>query len=361
MPLDLGSLELYMGPTEVGGPDDLRGAIVDLINGAQDQLCIAVQELEDDAIARAIIAARQRGVRVRVILESDYLLVTRTPAPDPFAPGGSNEGNRRIFNALLRAQVDVKIDLNPDIFHQKFIVRDPGTSRAAVLGGSTNFTPTGVAENMNHVVILRSQRFANLYQTEFDDAWNGNFGERRARHREGPAFYRLSHLRVKALFAPEHAPELEIMKQMLNARQRVDFAMFTFSRSSGIDDAMSCILRGNIPIRGLMDRQQSNQTWAASHGLIASGATLRRPRPQQQSNIRKVHHKLAVIDEQVTIVGSFNFTGPANTTNDENIMILGDILETEAQAIAAQRQVAAYALQEINRVFDDPALSEPLH
>lgn len=40
----------------------------------------------------------------------------------------------------------VTTDLNPENFHQKFMVRNwKKSSRAAVLTGSTNFTPTGTA------------------------------------------------------------------------------------------------------------------------------------------------------------------------------------------------------------------------
>jgi len=63
---------------------------------------------------------------VRVILEGDYL-VEATPVPNPFVAGGALEGNREPHAALLRAGVDVITDLNPRIFHQKFVVRDAGT------------------------------------------------------------------------------------------------------------------------------------------------------------------------------------------------------------------------------------------
>jgi len=45
--------------------------------------------------------------------------------------------------------VDSKIDFNPKIFHQKFVIRDPGKARAAVLTGSTNFTVTDTHRNLS--------------------------------------------------------------------------------------------------------------------------------------------------------------------------------------------------------------------
>lgn len=52
----------------------------------------------------------------------------------------------------------------------------------------------------------------------------------------------------------------------------------------------------------------------------------------------KAHHKLITIDDHPTIIGSFNYTGRTNLTNDENIVILGDLdeidpVKRDAQAV----------------------------
>jgi phosphatidylserine/phosphatidylglycerophosphate/cardiolipin synthase-like enzyme len=193
---------------------------------------------------------------------------------------------------------------------------------------------------------------ARLYKDEFDESRSGTFGQKRERHEAGPKTYQVSKVDVKVLFAPDHAPELEIMKQMLKAQQRVDFAMFTFAeRSSGIDDAMIMLHHAGIPVRGVLDRRQGNQDWAATRPILDAGAELFWPKAG--SGVRKVHHKLAVIDEQVIIAGSFNFTGPANAMNDENIIVIGCPAEPDPQARENQRLLAGYALQEIERIIHD--------
>jgi len=65
-----------------------------------------------------------------------------------------------------------------------------------------------------------------------------------------------------------------------------------------------------------------------------------------------------VIDGRLTIIGSFNYTGPANTINDENIIVIGDLEEENDAAEAAQQRIAGYALAEIDRIMTD--LSEPI-
>jgi phosphatidylserine/phosphatidylglycerophosphate/cardiolipin synthase-like enzyme len=162
-------------------------------------------------------------------------------------------------------------------------------------------------------------------------------------------------MRIKPLFAPRHGPEMEIMKQMLKAADGVDFAMFTFSQSSGIDDTMAR-LASTLPIRGVLDRGQGAAAWASTKPLQKAGVQLWQNRPG--TGVRKIHHKLMVVDGRLTIAGSFNYTGPANTFNDENIIVVGDLEETDAAAEAAQRQVAGFALAEIERIRTE--LSEPV-
>lgn len=353
MSLDLGSLELYMGPRtdSINGPDNLENAINGFISGARQELYVAVQELEHKPIAETLIKAKQRGVRVRIILEGHYLSVTEA-LDDPWSEGGENMHNREVFAALLRAKIEVISDLNPKIFHQKYIVRDPESSRAAVLTGSTNFTPTGIGQNLNHVVIMHGKRMAEQYKKEFDETWTGTFGAIRERHDPKPKCYKIAGVSVKVLFAPDHSPEMEIMKQMLKARQRVDFAIFTFAeRSSGIDDTMIALRWADIPVRGVLDRRQGNQTWAATRPLAENGVELWWP--MTGSGVRKVHHKLVVIDGQVVVAGSFNYTGPANALNDENIIVVGDLDEENAESRTKQRRFANYALREIDRIIND--------
>ena len=139
-----GKIEAYVGPTELGAADDLEQVIVDVHRRARTSLDIAVQELDSEPIAQAILDARWRGVSVNLFLEQDYLrspLRGRRPTRPCRRPARRREDalrrdrsgatttpsspvNRRILAALLRSDVEVKGDFNPEIFHQKFILRD---------------------------------------------------------------------------------------------------------------------------------------------------------------------------------------------------------------------------------------------
>ena len=352
MSIKHGNIEIFMGPEGVGAPDDLEKVIVDFIDGAEKKLDIAVQELQSEPITRAIIRARQRKVTVSVVLEADYLSVTRARAK-PFVVDlkAQNEENRQLHDAILRANVKVRTDFNTSIFHQKFIVRD----RKDLLTGSTNFTPTGVASNLNHIVVVKHPDVAKIYSREFREISQGHFGKLNEGHDPAPKTIGVSDVPVKILFAPDHAPEMEIMKQIAKAKERVDFAMFTFSKSSGIDDQMILARHAGLIVRGVLDSRMANQTWAATRPLKENGVELHILK--RGSRASKLHHKLMVIDKQLIIAGSFNYTGPANALNDENIIIFGDLETGNARTKAAQKKLAAFALKEIDRIVKDEAVS----
>jgi phosphatidylserine/phosphatidylglycerophosphate/cardiolipin synthase-like enzyme len=57
-----------------------------------------------------------------------------------------------------------------------------------------------------------------------------------------------------------------------------------------------------------------------------------------------MHHKVLIVDRQIVVLGSYNFTASAEKSNDENILIIHS------------PQVAAEFLKEFRRVF---AASQP--
>ena len=345
----IGNIEVYMGPQQLGGPDNLQEVIVNFIEGAQTSLYIAVQELDSRPIAEAIIRAKQRKVLVKVVLEADYL-VEKKAQPDPFLAEGENEINRLLQDAILRASIFVRSDFNSDIFHQKFIIRD----NLSLLTGSTNFTDTDTSVNLNHIIIIHDGSIARVYKKEYEEILQGHFGKLNEGHDTAPAEVPVSNVRIKALFAPDHNPEMEIMKQIAKARRRVDFAIFTFASSSGIDDQLILARNAGISIRGAMFTSQANQFWSATSNLEEAGISLFFiPRPGLPGlRPRKLHHKLMVIDEQLIIAGSFNYTHPANYLNDENLIIIGDLGSSDPDSISKQRELAGFALAEIDRIIE---------
>jgi phosphatidylserine/phosphatidylglycerophosphate/cardiolipin synthase-like enzyme len=102
---------------------------------------------------------------------------------------------------------------------------------------------------------------------------------------------------------------------------------------------------------GVLDAGQGAQKWAATQPLGAAGCSC----SKLGHRVREVHRKLMVVDDRLLIVGSFNDTEPATTLNDENIVVIGDLEETDTAAEADQQQLAGFARAEINRIITDLA------
>lgn len=238
-----GKFDVYLGPTELGAPDDLEQAIVD---GATTSLDIAVQEIDSLKIAEAIINARWRGVITNVFVEQDYIRTKLEKNPEPPVPdvaAGETPAealyrfqwrsdqetadedvkkkreslaiNRVILGALLRNGVEVKGDFNPKIFHQRFIIRDYPAAKptSALLAGSANFTHHDTHDNLNNVFVVHDPKICREYVGEFKRLERGQFG--RGALGDVPETIDLNGVPVKICFAPDHSPELEIMKQLL--------------------------------------------------------------------------------------------------------------------------------------------------
>lgn len=372
-----GKIQAFVGPRELGAPDNLEEVIVNFIKGAKKTLDIAVQELDSIKIAQALLDAKWDGISIRMFLEQDYLADGELPKLE-IRDNETQETavnriqwtedrkedklkyNREILTALLRNNIDVKADYNPAIFHQKFIIRDyrgKSLASSAVLTGSTNFTYTGTHRNLNHIVIFNSGKICKFYSSEFEEIREGTFGSMQERRRKPIGSTNLKGVPVRIRFAPDDYPELEVVKQMLKCKNRLDFAIFTFSGASGIDDTMIMLRNAKRKIKGVLDRGQGKQTWAATTWLHNEGIKVRFPKPNP--DLGKLHHKLMVVDDAIVIGGSMNYTPAANEANDENIFVLGspypDLKPKDGGPVDVQEcaKLANYFRDEIERIYND--------
>lgn len=369
-----GKIDCYCGPADLKAPDDLEATIIDFISETTETLDIAVQELDSFAIAEAVIAKRREGKSVRVLLNRSYLQDDNEPEnrPDPSlttvaelsADKSERKVNREVFAALCRCNVEVRIDLNPDdkIFHHKFALRDVRLKdgdkprrgkRPGLLTGSANFTDTDCHKNLNHLFVFKHANLHDDFAQEFREAWAGEFG--RGRLGKPPKTHNFSGVPVKVLFAPDHGPESEVVKQLLKCPKggRIDFAMFTFMGSSAIDDAMIVLFGAERTVRGVLDRGQAAMPTAASKWLHKAGIEVLVPKSEKETGIAKLHHKLAVINGSTVIGGSFNYSEPATLYNDEAMLVLGSP-DKESEDIKVNTQecaaIADFFSTEIERI-----------
>ena len=178
-------------------------------------LLIAVQELDSRPIAEAILAARAReGARPgdpRGRLPDGGHRAWPTRGPTAATSRSTGPSTRR----CCAPGVDVITDLNPAIFHQKFIVRDHGESTlrpcsparptSPCTDTGTNPPTTGQRRQQPQPRrgAARAADRASQYLAEFERLRSGTFGDLHERHEARPVEFRLGEMRVKPLFAPQ--------------------------------------------------------------------------------------------------------------------------------------------------------------
>ena len=125
-----------MAHTLIVLPDDTAQPILAAIDGASRTLLVKMFVFSDPSLLKAVIMARRRGVKVRVMLNR----ARRSGEHD-------NEATRK---ALERADIDVK-DANPafDLTHEKSMVVDEETAFVK----SLNWATTNLTETRDYAVI----------------------------------------------------------------------------------------------------------------------------------------------------------------------------------------------------------------
>jgi phosphatidylserine/phosphatidylglycerophosphate/cardiolipin synthase-like enzyme len=144
-----------MARTLIVLPDDSSRPILNAIDGASRSIRIKMFVFSDPALLKATIAAKRRGVKVRVMLNAQR----RTGERD-------NEPTRR---ALLRAGIEVK-DANPafDLTHEKSMVVDDKSAFVK----SLNWTTKNLTETRDYAVITERRRDVTEIVDGFEADWH---------------------------------------------------------------------------------------------------------------------------------------------------------------------------------------------
>ncbi len=283
-------------------PDDPafhRGGVVDpliaAIDGARQSLDVAVYEIDLMPVAEALLRARDRGVRVRVVTETD------------------NASTRAV--ARLRAGgIPVVTDEREGYMHNKFMVIDG----ERVWTGSMNFTDNDAYQNNNNAALLRSPDLARNYAAKFAAMFERRaFGPARS---SGDTVPRLTieGIPVENYFAPEDPTVEAIRRALRGARERIVFMAFAFTHPR-IGDALLERARAGVEIHGVFETVGAEAPVSQFRRLRRAGLDV-----LKDGNPYLMHHKVFVIDRRVVIFGSYNFSRNAEQDNDENFLIVAD-------------------------------------
>jgi len=280
-----------------GGLDETLAADIDR---AQTSVDVAAYDFDLDRVAEALVAAHERGVKVRFVTDTDNV-------------------DLRQVRQLDRAGIPVVEDDRGAIMHDKFVVIDG----QVVWTGSWNFTDNGTYRNNNNAVRIVAPALAENYMAEFEEMFvDKAFGP------TSPANTPHPQVRVgvqgdgTVLLENYFAPEDHVADKILDLVEKADTSI-RFQAYSFTDDRLGDLLKdkkkAGLEIQGVFEERGSDTEYS-EYGR------LRRARPSldvlTDGNPYVMHHKVFILDDEIVIMGSFNFTANANESNDENIVVI---------------------------------------
>ena len=295
-----------------GGPDE---PLAEAIRNAQASVDIAIYNLSLPSIIEALSEAHTRGVAVRMVTDSTAM----------------NESARL---AIEDAGIPVVGDQRSGLMHNKFIIIDG----QEVWTGSLNLTPTAAYNDNNNLIRLISPELAASYAHEFEEMFTrGEFGPTST----ADTPYRqvdVGGTLVEVYFSPEDNPIDRILPLVAGAQGSIHFMAYSFT-SDELGDIMLERFRRGVEVRGVMDAQQVGSNIGTEYPRLADAGV-----PVRIDGISGLmHHKVIIIDSEIIVTGSYNFSASAENTNDENVLILfssdlGAQFEAEFERVFSQGQ-----------------------
>jgi phosphatidylserine/phosphatidylglycerophosphate/cardiolipin synthase-like enzyme len=288
----------FTSPQYPDKPETRLNTIVDgfveAINSAQHSLDIAIYQLNLPQVGQAILAARERGVQVRLVTDTDSL------------------EELDVLIELKQAGLPIVPDDRGAIMHNKFAVVDG----QAVWAGSWNFTPNDAYRNNNNAIFIHSPELAANYTAEFEEMFNDHaFGPKSPANTSHPTLV-IGNTQIETCYAPEDGCSEKLVNALAQAQTSIHFMAFSFTHE-GIGQAVHDRAKAGVSVQGVFETRGSETEYSEYGRMKKQGLEV-----WQDGNPYTLHHKVFIIDDQTVVMGSYNFSASADEANDENMLII---------------------------------------
>jgi len=133
-----------------------------------------------------------------------------------------------------------------------------------------------------------------------------------------PLFAYTAFASVDVYFSLVNDPEGAIIQELDKAKDTIDIAIYYFTDRDLANEVIGAYDRG-VSVRIYLDKDQKEAKYSKSRYLVKHGVPVR-----YSSNPYIMHHKFCVIDNEVVITGSYNWTASAAKRNNENLLVIQD-------------------------------------
>jgi len=121
---------------------------------------------------------------------------------------------------------------------------------------------------------------------------------------------------IKVLFSPRDECGKEILDRLNAAEKSIELAMYMLT-SRELSNALTLAARRGVTVRVFLDGENAEECYSKADFLKKNGVLVKLEKGEGL-----MHNKFCVIDEEVVITGSYNWTASADLKNDENVIII---------------------------------------
>ena len=204
--------ELYFtdptSPLSTQATGGIDGPLVKAIDNAKLSIDVAAYSISLNSVRYALINAHDRGVTVRMVMESANM-----DRSDP--------------QALIEAGIPIVGDEQQGLMHDKFMIID----RSEVWLGSMNFTDSGTYDYNNHLIRIQSTKSAENYTKEVEEKFlDDRFGEDVVPETPNPT-WTIDQTRIDTFFSPDDGVINGLAALLNSAEESIYFLAFSFLTS----------------------------------------------------------------------------------------------------------------------------------
>ncbi|MCX6024138.1 MAG: phospholipase D-like domain-containing protein [Chloroflexi bacterium] len=232
--------------THMGGLDERLVAFMDQSKRTLD---VADYDFDLQNVAEAMARAAKRGVRVRMVTDTDTLTDTK------------NEEIQSAFKILKDAKIPIVEDKRSPIMHDKFTVADGEW----VSTGSWNYTDGDTYRLNNWMGVFQNKQLAENYAAEFEQMFGGKFGPNKANLVKNPTI-KADGATVQTCFSPPGKCDQVVVNAVKNAKTSLRFMAFSFTHD-GIGDAIAERAKAGVSTIGVFENTGS-QTQFSEFGRL---------------------------------------------------------------------------------------------
>ena len=138
-------------------------------------------------------------------------------------------------------------------------------------------------------------------------------------------------------FSPKGGCTAAIVTELDGARSTIHVQAYSFT-SDAIAKALLNARKRGIKVRVILDKSQRTQKYSSADFFAHTGIET-----MIDAEHAIAHNKVMIIDGQVVITGSFNFTKAAENSNAENLLVIHDS-SLAAQYLQNWKAHAAHSL-----------------